>query len=135
MWQLPTSISLENNSQLPVIETAMVLRVISSFETWLNFDNKQPFIIAGPEGCGKGWVVLHLSCGLCLYVDNLTILHIRHSFIQLLKINSSYLVSWLINLIIWLTYLFFHQIDISSITSLLFKNCRQMFTLFNIITY
>ena len=56
--QLPASITLEGNNNLPVIETSTVQRVISSFETWLSNDNKQPFIIAGPEGCGKGFVAL-----------------------------------------------------------------------------
>ena len=56
--QLPNEISLENSNSLPVIETSTVLRVIASFETWLSNDNKLPFILAGPEGCGKGFVYL-----------------------------------------------------------------------------
>jgi len=43
-----------NPSQLPVIQTADVQRFIDSFSAWLQPDNRQPFIVVGPEGCGKG---------------------------------------------------------------------------------
>lgn len=42
------------NCQLPVIKTVDVQRFIDSFSSWLRPDNRQPFIIIGPEGCGKG---------------------------------------------------------------------------------
>jgi len=41
-------------SQLPVIQTSDVQRFIDSFSVWLHSDNRQPFIVIGPEGCGKG---------------------------------------------------------------------------------
>jgi len=47
-----------NPSQLPVIQTADVQRFIDSFNAWLHPDNRQPFIVIGPEGCGKGFVLL-----------------------------------------------------------------------------
>lgn len=58
--QLPTDLSgdtLGSGGSLPVIETAEVRRVLDYFATWLEPDNKQPFILVGPEGCGKGSVV------------------------------------------------------------------------------
>ena len=57
--QLPTDLTtdtLGSGASLPVIETAEVRRVLDYFATWLETDNKQPFILVGPEGCGKGWV-------------------------------------------------------------------------------
>jgi len=47
-----------NPSYLPVIQTVDVQRFIDSFNAWLHPDNKQPFIVIGPEGCGKGFVML-----------------------------------------------------------------------------
>jgi len=41
-----------------VIQTADVQRFIDSFNAWLHPENRQPFIVIGPEGCGKGLVVL-----------------------------------------------------------------------------
>ncbi|KAL3878520.1 hypothetical protein ACJMK2_030860 [Sinanodonta woodiana] len=43
-----------NANALPVIKTADVQRGIDAFSAWLQPDNKQPFILVGPEGCGKG---------------------------------------------------------------------------------
>ena len=39
---------------LPIIKTADVQRGLDYFNPWLQPDNKQPFILVGPEGCGKG---------------------------------------------------------------------------------
>ncbi|KAI0210442.1 Cytoplasmic dynein 2 heavy chain 1 [Lamellibrachia satsuma] len=60
--QLPTDLSgdtLGSGGSLPVIETAEVRRVLDYFATWLEPDNKQPFILVGPEGCGKGMLLRH----------------------------------------------------------------------------
>ena len=46
-----------NPSHLPVIQTADVQRFIDSFNAWLHPENRQPFIVIGPEGCGKGLAV------------------------------------------------------------------------------
>lgn len=39
---------------LPVIQTVDVQRDIDMFDAWLQPENKQPFILVGPDGCGKG---------------------------------------------------------------------------------
>lgn len=39
---------------LPVVRTGDVQRGLDYFAPWLQPDNKQPFILVGPEGCGKG---------------------------------------------------------------------------------
>jgi len=49
---------LHSSSHRPVIQTADVQRFIDSFNAWLHPENRQPFIVIGPEGCGKGLVVL-----------------------------------------------------------------------------
>ncbi|XP_012944204.1 cytoplasmic dynein 2 heavy chain 1 [Aplysia californica] len=43
-----------SSMSLPVIRTGDVQRALDYFLPWLDADNKQPFIICGPEGCGKG---------------------------------------------------------------------------------
>ena len=44
-----------NNAQAtPVIRTADVQRGLDYFTPWLQSDNRQPFLLVGPEGCGKG---------------------------------------------------------------------------------
>lgn len=42
-----------SSTSLPVVRTIDVQRNLDYFTPWLNPDNKQPFIIVGPEGCGK----------------------------------------------------------------------------------
>ncbi|KAK6172722.1 hypothetical protein SNE40_016326 [Patella caerulea] len=44
---------------LPVIRTSDVQRSLDYFTPWLEADNKQPFILVGPEGCGKGLLLRH----------------------------------------------------------------------------
>ncbi|KAK7489861.1 hypothetical protein BaRGS_00018883, partial [Batillaria attramentaria] len=46
-------------SSLPVVRTSDVQRSLDYFSPWLDADNKQPFIIVGPEGCGKGLLLHH----------------------------------------------------------------------------
>ncbi|XP_076467409.1 LOW QUALITY PROTEIN: cytoplasmic dynein 2 heavy chain 1-like [Babylonia areolata] len=46
-------------SSLPVVRTSDVQRCLDYFTPWLDSDNKQPFIIVGPEGCGKGLLLHH----------------------------------------------------------------------------
>ena len=43
-----------SSQSLPVIRTGDVQRALDYFLPWLDADHKQPFIICGPEGCGKG---------------------------------------------------------------------------------
>jgi len=56
-FQTTNNLSVEdfhNPNQLPVIQTVDVQRFIDSFNSWLHPENRQPFILVGPEGCGKG---------------------------------------------------------------------------------
>ncbi|KAK3100036.1 hypothetical protein FSP39_013759 [Pinctada imbricata] len=46
-------------ASLPVIRTGDVQRGLDYFAPWLQHDNKQPFILVGPEGCGKGMLLKH----------------------------------------------------------------------------
>ena len=46
--------SFNNPNVLPVIRTADVQRSLDSFSSWLQAENRQPFLLVGPEGCGKG---------------------------------------------------------------------------------
>ncbi|KAK7096855.1 hypothetical protein V1264_003902 [Littorina saxatilis] len=46
-------------SSLPVVRTSDVQRCLDYFTPWLEADNKQPFIIVGPEGCGKSLLLHH----------------------------------------------------------------------------
>ncbi|XP_053400577.1 cytoplasmic dynein 2 heavy chain 1-like [Mercenaria mercenaria] len=48
-----------NSTSLPVIRTSDVQRAMDFFSPWLAPDNKQPFILVGPEGCGKGMMLKH----------------------------------------------------------------------------
>ncbi|XP_019385809.1 PREDICTED: cytoplasmic dynein 2 heavy chain 1 [Crocodylus porosus] len=48
-----------NLQTLPVIQTPDMQRSLDYFRPWLNFDNKQPFLLVGPEGCGKGMLLRH----------------------------------------------------------------------------
>ncbi|KAH3831149.1 hypothetical protein DPMN_104411, partial [Dreissena polymorpha] len=48
-----------NSTTLPVIRTTDIQRAMDFFSPWLAPDNKQPFILVGPEGCGKGMMLKH----------------------------------------------------------------------------
>ncbi|MGH0159576.1 UNVERIFIED_CONTAM: hypothetical protein FKN15_075087 [Acipenser sinensis] len=43
-----------NPQKLPVIQTPDMQRGLDNFKQWLSSENRQPFILVGPEGCGKG---------------------------------------------------------------------------------
>ncbi|CAH1776602.1 unnamed protein product [Owenia fusiformis] len=47
------------SGSLPVIRTAAIQRELDYFGPWLQNENKQPFILVGPEGCGKGLLLRH----------------------------------------------------------------------------
>lgn len=53
--QLPDSLSLSDFSQgnPPVVLTSDIQRNKGMISPWLQHDTKQPFLIVGPEGCGK----------------------------------------------------------------------------------
>ncbi|KAJ8027756.1 Cytoplasmic dynein 2 heavy chain 1 [Holothuria leucospilota] len=42
---------------LPVIRTPSIQRCLDYFEPWLQTENRQPFILVGPDGCGKGMIL------------------------------------------------------------------------------
>ncbi|XP_071951365.1 cytoplasmic dynein 2 heavy chain 1-like isoform X2 [Antedon mediterranea] len=44
---------------LPVIGTPGVQRCFDYLAPWLKPENRQPFILVGPDGCGKGMVLKH----------------------------------------------------------------------------
>ncbi|KAB1272093.1 Cytoplasmic dynein 2 heavy chain 1 [Camelus dromedarius] len=46
-----------NGQALPVIQTPDMQRGLDYFKPWLSSDTKQPFILVGPEGCGKGMLL------------------------------------------------------------------------------
>ena len=55
--QRPDGLSLEQLSHahtLPVIQTADAQRGLQGFYQWLTAPHRQPFMVVGPEGCGKG---------------------------------------------------------------------------------
>ncbi|NXC70641.1 DYHC2 protein, partial [Anhinga anhinga] len=55
-----TADDFRNLQTLPVIQTPDMQRGLDYFRPWLDFNNKQPFLLVGPEGCGKG-MLLHYA--------------------------------------------------------------------------
>ncbi|XP_068037518.1 cytoplasmic dynein 2 heavy chain 1 isoform X5 [Anomalospiza imberbis] len=55
-----TAEDFSNLQTLPVIQTPDMQRGLDYFRPWLDINNKQPFILVGPEGCGKG-MLLHYA--------------------------------------------------------------------------
>ena len=57
---VPDAISINDlapqNAPTPLIRTPAVQRALGLFMPWLEADNRQPFILVGPEGCGKRYV-------------------------------------------------------------------------------
>ncbi|KAF4008811.1 hypothetical protein G4228_000485 [Cervus hanglu yarkandensis] len=52
-----TADDFSNSQTLPVIQTPDMQRGLDYFKPWLSPDTKQPFILVGPEGCGKGMLL------------------------------------------------------------------------------
>uniref|UniRef100_A0A4W6FB11 Dynein cytoplasmic 2 heavy chain 1 n=1 Tax=Lates calcarifer TaxID=8187 RepID=A0A4W6FB11_LATCA len=62
-FQRPEGLTLEQLSHthtLPVIETPDMQRGLHCFSPWLTAQHRQPFMVVGPEGCGKG-MLLHYA--------------------------------------------------------------------------
>uniref|UniRef100_A0A8C2M1K4 Cytoplasmic dynein 2 heavy chain 1 n=1 Tax=Cricetulus griseus TaxID=10029 RepID=A0A8C2M1K4_CRIGR len=60
MLRKPESLTADDFSSghtLPVIQTPDMQRGLDYFKPWLSCDTKQPFILVGPEGCGKGMLL------------------------------------------------------------------------------
>ncbi|KAM9852784.1 cytoplasmic dynein 2 heavy chain 1 isoform 4-T4 [Aulostomus maculatus] len=59
-FQRPDGLTVEQLSHshsLPVIETADMQRGLHCFSPWLTTQHRQPFMVVGPEGCGKGMLL------------------------------------------------------------------------------
>uniref|UniRef100_A0A7N9ATV1 Cytoplasmic dynein 2 heavy chain 1 n=1 Tax=Mastacembelus armatus TaxID=205130 RepID=A0A7N9ATV1_9TELE len=59
-FQRPEGLTLEQLSHthtLPVIETPDMQRGLHCFSPWLIAQHRQPFMVVGPEGCGKGMLL------------------------------------------------------------------------------
>ncbi|XP_013392185.1 cytoplasmic dynein 2 heavy chain 1, partial [Lingula anatina] len=52
-----TADNFTSSANLPVIKTGDIQRGLDYFAPWLSAENKQPFILVGPEGCGKGMLL------------------------------------------------------------------------------
>ncbi|XP_050986096.1 LOW QUALITY PROTEIN: cytoplasmic dynein 2 heavy chain 1 [Labeo rohita] len=48
---------LNNPHNLPVIHTPDTQRGLDLFTPWLSSNHRQPFLLVGPEGCGKGMLL------------------------------------------------------------------------------
>ncbi|XP_037123246.1 cytoplasmic dynein 2 heavy chain 1 isoform X1 [Syngnathus acus] len=58
--QRPDNLRLEqlsHSNSLPVIETPDIQRALHCFSPWLTAQHRQPFMVVGPEGCGKGMLL------------------------------------------------------------------------------
>ncbi|KAM4627347.1 cytoplasmic dynein 2 heavy chain 1 [Polymixia lowei] len=58
--QRPDGLSLDqlsNTHTLPVIQTPDMQRGLHCFSQWLTAQHRQPFMVVGPEGCGKGMLL------------------------------------------------------------------------------
>ncbi|KAK2847119.1 hypothetical protein Q5P01_010118 [Channa striata] len=59
-FQRPEGLTLEQLSHtntLPVIKTPDMQRGLHFFSPWLTAHHRQPFMVVGPEGCGKGMLL------------------------------------------------------------------------------
>uniref|UniRef100_A0A3P8WNV8 Cytoplasmic dynein 2 heavy chain 1 n=1 Tax=Cynoglossus semilaevis TaxID=244447 RepID=A0A3P8WNV8_CYNSE len=60
VFHRPDGLTLEQLSHthtLPVVETADMQRGLHCFSPWLTAQHRQPFMVVGPEGCGKGMLL------------------------------------------------------------------------------
>ncbi|KAF0030538.1 hypothetical protein F2P81_017269 [Scophthalmus maximus] len=60
VFQRPEGLTLEELSHthtLPVIKTPDMQRGLHCFSPWLTAQHRQPFMVVGPEGCGKGMLL------------------------------------------------------------------------------
>ena len=48
---------LTSPSQLPIIKTTQLLRGVDGIMEWLDPKHREPFLIIGPDGCGKSLVL------------------------------------------------------------------------------
>jgi dynein heavy chain 2, cytosolic len=48
---------LNSPSQLPIIKTMQLQRGVDGITPWLDVKHRQPFLLIGPDGCGKSLVL------------------------------------------------------------------------------
>lgn len=65
--------TLTNPSQLPIINTTQVLRGVDGIMPWLDSKHKRPFLLIGPDGCGKSLVLK--QCFTMLRSTQVAIIH------------------------------------------------------------
>uniref|UniRef100_A0A3B3YWL0 Uncharacterized protein n=1 Tax=Poecilia mexicana TaxID=48701 RepID=A0A3B3YWL0_9TELE len=66
-FQRPEELTLEHffhTHVLPVIETPGMQRGLHGFSPWLTARHRQPFMVVGPEGCGKGMLLRYAFASL-----------------------------------------------------------------------
>ncbi|KAM4743047.1 cytoplasmic dynein 2 heavy chain 1 isoform 3-T4 [Anableps anableps] len=66
-FQRPEDLTLEHffhTNVLPVIETPGMQRGLHGFSPWLTARHRQPFMVVGPEGCGKGMLLRYAFASL-----------------------------------------------------------------------
>lgn len=49
-----TAENFNNIYDLPVVRTIDIQRYLDSFLPWLDSKHRKPFLVVGPDGCGKG---------------------------------------------------------------------------------
>lgn len=64
---------LNNPSQLPIIKTTEVLRGVDGIKPWFDGRYKQPFLLIGPDGCGKSLVLK--QCFMELRSTQVAVIH------------------------------------------------------------
>lgn len=69
---------------LPVIRTIDIQRYLDSFLPWLSHKNRKPFLVVGPDGCGKGLAyILTKSFGIFFRFELFFSTLLRYCFRQL----------------------------------------------------
>ena len=49
--------ALNNPSQLPIVKTAQLMRGVDGIMPWFDSKFRQPFLLIGPDGCGKSLIL------------------------------------------------------------------------------
>ncbi|CAF3391936.1 unnamed protein product [Rotaria sp. Silwood1] len=65
--------NFNNIYDLPVVRTVDIQRYLDSFLPWLDNKHRKPFLVVGPDGCGKGTLLRY--CFRQLRSTQVTILH------------------------------------------------------------
>ncbi|UJR10563.1 hypothetical protein I4U23_014763 [Adineta vaga] len=68
-----TADNFNNMYDLPVVRTVDIQRYLDSFLPWLDTKHRKPFLVVGPDGCGKGTLLRY--CFRQLRSTQVAILH------------------------------------------------------------